>query len=209
MPRPGSTFDAYVLLTGQGPVLVDPLWPDAQALARLQYLVGQVPIASLLTNDMHERAAYAVRSRWGTPVWVHEGAVPALEGKPDRLFRDGETLPGSVQAIAVAGPFSGDTVFYWPAAAQPGGGPGVLFTGDCVLGQADLSAPGAADHPRAAPGLYLHGHSDPAAFTASLEERLLALDSGLVCPAHGLPYAGDVQAALRGAVDSFRRQQAG
>jgi glyoxylase-like metal-dependent hydrolase (beta-lactamase superfamily II) len=159
--------------------------------------MGGRPVASVLTNDMHERAAYEARREYGTPVWAPAAGVPDYEGRPDHLFEDGATLPGGLRAVKVEGPFPGDTALRW----QAPDGTRVLFTGDMVLGAADPEDP-RTDRPRSAPGLYLHGVSshprgsqDMAAFKASLR-RLLDEDFDLVCPAHGVPYRGHAREAL-------------
>ena len=204
----GAVYLAYALATPEGPVLVDPVWPATDSAERLQDLVrrmGGRPTASLLTNEMHERDAYAARDRWNIPVWAPAAGAGEYEGRPDYTYREGDPLPGGVRAISIEGPFPGDTCLHWRAAD----GTGILFTGDAVLGYRDEQDPrpftGGAE-----PGLFLHGVGahprgvqDVGRFTASLR-RLLDLEFDVVCAAHGRPYVGGAKAALALLLDAPR-----
>ena len=66
-------WHSYALTTSDGPVLIDPVMPDGKTLSQLETYVeqmGGLPAASLLTNDMHERSAYAARTQYSVPVWA-------------------------------------------------------------------------------------------------------------------------------------------
>ena len=200
-PRFGSQEDvAYALRTAAGPVLVDPELPAAGQAGRVGRLVGRPPVATLLTSDRHERDAYAIRARWGTPVWAPAAGLPERSGertgRPDHAFEDGALLPGGVLALRIPGGWTGaEVALLW---AAPGGAR-VLFTGDL------LNGPCVPDQPtpyrgRRAPGLYagvrwsdLARLPDPARLRAGLR-RLLAEDFDLVCGAHGLPVGAPVGA---------------
>src|SRR5919202_1327881 len=108
-------FDSYVLLAGDGPVLIDPEQPDDTGAAALQHIHPGPPAAVVLTNDMHERSAYRIRESNGAPVWAPRSGERDLEDKPDHLYADGDTLPGGLRAIDIEGRFSGDTVLRWTA----------------------------------------------------------------------------------------------
>ncbi len=196
----GSIYVSYALATHQGLVVIDPCRPAAhadQALRERLRAMGGVPIASLLTNDMHERDAYELRHADRVPVWAPAAGVPDYDGTPDRLFEDGAVLPGGLRAIKIEGPFPGDTCLQGTAP----GGTCVLFTGDMVMGGSFDEDP-RVDVTRREPGLYLHGvnahprgSKDMDAFKASMR-RLLDQAFDLVCPAHGRPYGDDPKAAL-------------
>lgn len=191
-------YDSYVAMTATGPVVIDPEQPDSAAEEVLRQLVREQPIATVLTNDMHERFAYAAREQWGIPVWAPKTGAADLEGKPDHLYEDGQTLPGGLRAIDIFGRFSGDTVLLWQAPT----GERVLFTGDTLCGQFNPDNPENADHLRAAQGLYLGAGpfylklSHPDRLKDSLRP-LLDLEFDLICGAHGVP--------VRGAKDALRR----
>jgi hypothetical protein len=196
----GSVFVSYALATDRGPVLVDPCLPAAdadQALREHLRAMGGVPVASVLTNDMHERDAYEFRRIDGTPVWAPAAGVPDYDGTPDHLFEGGALLPGGLRAIKIDGPFPGDTVLSWTAPE----GTRVLFTGDMVIGGAFDEDP-RVDVPRRGLGLYLHGvnshprgSKDMEDFKASLRQ-VLNEEFDLICPAHGRPHGADPKDAL-------------
>jgi hypothetical protein len=207
--RPGTVgrYDSYALRTPDGWVLVDPDRPGAAAAARLWGLIGPRPVAILLTNDWHERDAYAFRAARGAPVWAAAAGWPErggeLEGRPDHPFEDGAVLPGGVRALRVDGLRAGDTAFRWRAPT----GERVLFTGDAINGPADPAHTG-PDHPRSAARLYFGGrptylarHRDPAAFLRSVR-RLLDEEIDLLCAGHSLPWRDDPRGALADLVDA-------
>ena len=181
-------YDSYMLMTGDGPVLLDPERPTDAVGKELLSLVGRKPIATILSNDMHERTAYETREQASVPVWAPLSGAADLEGRPDHLYEDGATLPGGIKALDIQGRFSGDTVLLWPAPT----GERVLFTGDTLCGAINPANPQNADHPRHAPGLYLGAGpfylklERPDRLKASLQ-RVLAEDFDVICGAHGVP----------------------
>jgi glyoxylase-like metal-dependent hydrolase (beta-lactamase superfamily II) len=204
--RRGTVYESYALKTRGGVVLVDPARPEATTEARLRELIdgmGGTPLASILTNDMHERDAYYVRSEFQIPVWAPESGKPDYDGTPNRFYGDGERLPGGLLAITVQGPFPGDTCLL----AEAADGTSILFTGDMAIGQRNEHdvRPGLG---RDEPGLYLHGvnshprgSTDMAAFKRSLS-RVLAREFAVVAPAHGRPYTDSPKEALRTLLES-------
>jgi glyoxylase-like metal-dependent hydrolase (beta-lactamase superfamily II) len=209
--RPGrySPFESYALRTPDGWVLVDPEEPAAAAAGRLRLLIGRRPVATVLTSDMHERACYLVRERWGTPVWAPAAGLPErggeLEGRPDHTYQDGDRLPGGIRAIQIAGLRAGDHALLWPAPS----GQSVLFTGDAVNGQVELAL-ASEDHYRRGAGLYfgsrpqyLERHPHPDEFLRSLR-RLLDEEFDIICGAHGRPYRDGARAALARLLESAR-----
>jgi glyoxylase-like metal-dependent hydrolase (beta-lactamase superfamily II) len=196
----GTFYEAYALKTRSGVVLIDPARPDAATEARVRDLIewmGGTPLASILSNDMHERDAYHVRSEFGVPVWAPARGESEYEGKPDRLYDDGDRLPGGLLAVSVEGPFPGDTALVGEASD----GTKILFSADMVMGQRNENdvRPGLG---RDEPGLYLHavgshprGSTDMAAFKRSLR-RVLEHDFDVVAPAHGRPLKNNPKAAL-------------
>jgi glyoxylase-like metal-dependent hydrolase (beta-lactamase superfamily II) len=204
--RRGTVYESYALKTSAGVVLIDPARPESATEERLRTLIddmGGTPLASILTNDMHERDAYYVRSAYDVPVWAPDAGKPDYDGTPNRFYKDGDRLPGGLLAISVAGPFPGDTCLL----AEASDGTKVLFTADMVLGQRNEHdvRPGLG---RDDPGLYLHGvnshprgSTDMAAFKRSLS-RVVEHDFALVAPAHGRPFKDNPGTALRTLVES-------
>ena len=204
-----GTVDSYALRSAAGWVLVDPDRPTPDGADRLRRLIRERPVATVLTSDGHERFCYAVRDQWGTPVW---GPTPgagqrdvAYEGTPDRQYAEGDTLPGGLRAIKLAGMWRGDHALLWTAGA---GGVRVLFSGDVLNGQVepDLSH---QEHFRREPGLYfgarpgyVERHAKPAALKASLE-RLLREELDVIAGAHGRPFCGDARAALARLIETI------
>lgn len=202
-PSPGGTsrHEGYALVTADGPVLLDPPDPGAAASERLVSLLGARPVATVLTNDWHERGCYVLRERWGTPVWAPAAGLPArggeLEGDPDYLYEEGTALPGGLRARKIDGVFAGEHMLHWQART----GERVLFTGDVVNGQTtERGLP--SRNWRDAPGLYLgvaHYYSqwlaDPGRLQASLR-RLLDEDFQFICGAHARPYGERARDAL-------------
>ena len=207
-PARAGTVDSYALRTTAGWIFVDPVRPTPDGAERLQRLIRERPVATVLTNDGHERFCYAVRQQWGTPVW---GPMPGAgqrpieyEGKPDRMYAEGDALPGGLRAIKLAGMYRGDHALLW----QAPGGERVVFSGDILNGQVepDLSH---ETHFRRQPGLYfgsralyVERHVNPAALKASLE-RLLQEDFDLICGAHSKPFRDNPKAALAHLIETL------
>ena len=207
-PASGGTYDAYALRTTAGWIFVDPLGPTPDGAQRLQQLVRERPVATVLTSDGHERFSDAVRQRWGTPVW---GPVlgeaqrdPAYEVRPDSVYSEGAALPGGMRAIKLAGMWRGDHALLWPAP----GGERILFSGDILNGQVEPDLSHEA-HFRRQPGLYFGArpgyvgrHENRAALKASLE-RLLHEDFDVIAGSHGRPFRDDPKAALARLIETI------
>src|SRR5687767_11147534 len=178
-------LDSYALRTTAGWVFVDPVRPTPESADRLRRLIQERPVATVLTSDGHERFCYAVREQWGTPVWGPQPGVGQrpveYHGKPDRLYAEGDALPGGMRAIKLVGLARGDHALLW----EPLHGGRFLFSGDVLNGQVDTEL-ARADHYRREPGLYfgsrpryVERHANPAALKASLE-RLLHEDVDMI-----------------------------
>jgi hypothetical protein len=118
----GAFHDAFALRGGAGPVLVDPEETTPEAGARLEALLGRLggpPAATVLTSSMHERAAYRVRARHGTPVWMPAPLSQLREGEPDHFFEVGAALPGGLRAVEVDATRMSNLLLLWPAPMAP------------------------------------------------------------------------------------------
>ena len=203
-----SPFESYLLHTDDGWVLIDPEIPDNQASERLRQLVTGRPIATILTSDGHERSCYEVRKKWDIPVWgpvAGEGAREiAYEGKPDHMYKAGDTLPGGLTAMKLRGAWRGDHALFWRQSdAQV-----AVFTADLVNGQVeiDLARP---DHYRRSEGIkfgsrpaYVERHDDPQGMKDSLL-RLLEEDFNIICGAHGRPFRDNAKEALSKLIETL------
>jgi len=206
-----GTADSYALRSAAGWIFVDPARPTPDGADRLRQLVRECPAATVLTSDGHERFCCAVREQWGTPVW---GPTPGegqrdveYKGTPDRLYVEGDALPGGLRAIKLAGMWRGDHALLWQAPAGAGGAR-VLFSGDILNGRVE---PGLCheEHFRREPGLYfgarpryVERHANPAALKASLE-RLLQEEFDVIAGAHGRPFRENAKAALARLIESI------
>ena len=177
----------YALQTPDGVVLIDPDRVTPAAAAEFGALLdrmshgshGRPPVAIVLTNSWHERAAYRFRDRLGVPVWLPAWGTAEMEGRPDHLFRATDALPGGLTAIEIDTTFAGDTVLL---AAAPTG-ERVLFGGDAILGGS-----GRPGHWRERAGLHLWLYGSPT--VEVLRERFAPLRSlavDLIYSAHGAP----------------------
>ncbi len=186
--RHGYDFNGVLVLDSSGNLCIDPVEPDADALARLEK-EGVARI--LLTNRNHVRAANQVRERTGATVAIHpDDAVYASE-QGARI--DEDLLVGSM-----AGPFS--------IVGVPGKSPGeialhdrrrrLLIVGDAVIGnpagQLSLLSERAMDDP---PGL-----------RASLR-RLLELDVDAILVGDGVPIVEGAHERLRELVETFPAEE--
>ena len=203
-----TSLDSYALRTAAGWVLVDPLEPTPDGAERLRRFIQERPVATVLTSDGHERSCYAARERWGTPVWgptLGEAQRDvAYEGKPDHVYTEGDTLPGGLRAIKLAGAWRGDHALLWMA---PTGEP-VLFSGDILNGQVETDLL-QEDHYHREPGLYFGArpayadrHANRAALKASLE-RLLPEDFEVIAGSHGRPFRDNPKAALARLIETL------
>jgi glyoxylase-like metal-dependent hydrolase (beta-lactamase superfamily II) len=202
-------LDSYALRTTAGWIFIDPVRPTPEGADRLRRLIRERPVATVLTSDGHERFCYAVRERWGTPVWGPAlgqrdsayGGRPdhysAYGEQPDHFYMEGDALPGGLRPLKLAGLWRGDHALLW----QPPESGGVLFTGDVLNGQVEPDlAP--VDHHRRGPGLYfgarpryVERHANPAALKASLE-RLLREEFAVIAGSHARPFRDDPKTAL-------------
>ncbi len=182
--RHGYDFNGVLVLDSSGNLCIDPVEPDADALARLEK-EGVARI--LLTNRNHVRAANLVRERTGATVAIHPADAVYASEQGARI--DEDLLVGSV-----AGPFS--------IVGVPGKSPGeialhdrrrrLLIVGDAVIGnpagQLSLLSERVMD--------------DPPRLRASLRQ-LLELDVDAVLVGDGVPILEGAHERLRELVETF------
>lgn len=200
-----SPWDSYALRTTAGWVLIDPDRPTAEIEGRLENLIDEVPIATVLTSDGHERSCYDLRDRWGIPVWgpaTEPAQRPvAYEGKPDHIYDVETELPGGLVAHKLRGAWQGDHALLWRDE-------GILFTGDILNGQVERSLV-PEDHYRYHSGIYfgaragyIDRHEDPEGLKESILP-LLGWDFDTICGSHGTPFRDDVKSAVTRLLDTI------
>jgi Metallo-beta-lactamase superfamily. len=126
-PRHGYNFNGYAFNSDDGLIVIDPAIMESSDLERLQRL--GTPTHTILTNKDHERMAYELRDRFGSPIYIHEKDAPLLKSSPGHTFKDGEILPGNLRAINITDNKSpGETALLLLK------GKGILFIGDAIIG---------------------------------------------------------------------------
>lgn len=189
-------WHSYAVTSSDGPILIDPQVPDGPTMSRIEDVMGQMggyPAATLLTNDMHERAAYSVRDQYSVPVWAPRAGEGEYEGTPDRLYGADDRLPGGLVPVPVHAAFAGDTLLVWTAPDSSV----VVFAGDVIMERPDhLAFHGPSRHPKSA--------SSDAEIAASVRAALAPYRDriSMVLSAHGGPFAGDVTAAMAALLDA-------
>ena len=162
----------------EGWVLIDPVWLDPQAWP--ESWQASTPVALLLTNANHARAAAKYRQTWGCPIWASTLAVPELDLTIDQPFVAPTEVVG-LQAIPLAGSVIGETAFRSPE--------GYLFLGDSVI---NLEQTGLAPLPRK--------YCLDARQNLESLKTLLDYDFALVSFAHGHPLRQHAKERLREAL---------
>lgn len=127
-PEKGYDFNGHLIVSRNERVLIDPP-PMSQQDAT--WLDRQEPITAIvLTNRDHVREADAYRKRFKTIVLAPEADAPLMEIKADRTFRDGDHLPGGLEAIHIPdGKSPGESALFLDR------GNGILFLGDALIGK--------------------------------------------------------------------------
>lgn len=163
-PAVKCDLSACAVRTDDGVILVDP-FPFAEPLP------FAAPVAVFLTNGNHARAADAVRTRFGVPVFAPAGAVADLE-----IAVDGEPAMGGVRVLPVPGAGPGEAAFLFRR---------VLCIGDAVI---NLESTGFA----LLPDKYC---AEPGKLRDSLR-KLLSLEFDILTFAHGAPITENARQRL-------------
>jgi glyoxylase-like metal-dependent hydrolase (beta-lactamase superfamily II) len=91
-------FNGYLVQLDEGRAfLVDPPCAGPEVLESFQPLPA--PQFIVLTNRDHERCAQAFKDAFRIPVYAPENDAPLMSIAVDRVFRDGDMLPGGWQVI--------------------------------------------------------------------------------------------------------------
>jgi hypothetical protein len=175
----GAESTSHAVQGGDGFVLVDPVRLRDKAIAAL------APVRAIcLTAQCHQRSAWRYRRELGGRVWAPEGTRP-MEEEPDERYREGDVLPGGLQAIRTPGPE--EVHFSFVRAGGTGdGGPSVLFCSDIFTHYEG----------RALDFVPFEYHDDPDE-TKRTAQRILDVDFDVLCLDHGRPVVVDPKGAIR------------
>jgi len=163
--------------TGAGLLFIDPI---PLATAPLAGMTGGVkPLAILLTNANHQRAAAEYRENFGIPVWAHPDAA-GFSVEVDRRLEDGATPLDDFKIIHLPGVVAGEIAMYSPQAG------GTMMMGDALI---HLEPGGFAF----LPDRYCQ---EPKLARASLQ-KLLHFSFDLMTFAHGTPIVSRARKRLQ------------
>jgi len=183
-PKIGFPVSSYYLPDER--VMIDPLIPEEGVEG-----FGEGPEHILLTNRHHYRDSGKLEAKFGCPVWcVESGMHEFTHGEKVRPFRFGQTLPGDIEAIEIGVLCPDET------ALLIGKGEGILAIADGVVRHGDGPL-------GFVPDAYLG--DDPQGVKAGLKQayaRVLGRPFDHLLLAHGLPWIGGGQPALRDFVQS-------
>jgi hypothetical protein len=181
----GGISSSQALAAGGGCVLIDPVRLSDEALAQLPE-----PRAILLTARCHQRAAWRYRKQFDIEVWLPEDAAEADED-PDKLYAEGDLLPGGLLAMRTPGPEWPHYSFFMEPRVEWGlPEDGVLFVSDLIRrpDEGDLEF------------IPFQYHEDPAATIHSVR-GLLGLPFAILCLDHGSPVTHKPKEALEKLLD--------
>lgn len=156
--------DAAAVVDRGRAVLIDPVPLDAAALGRL----GTVE-AIVIASPSHQRSAWSLRKTTGAKVHAPQGAT-GLDERPDVEFRDGDRLPGGLEAVHAPGPGPAHHVLYLAK------GPGILFLTDIVMNEPGKGLVFLSDK-----------YMNDAARARRSVRRLLERSASVLCFGHGAP----------------------
>jgi glyoxylase-like metal-dependent hydrolase (beta-lactamase superfamily II) len=172
--------------TKDGVVLIDPILPPEDPESFLDHLTREVvdqQVHVLVTVFWHTRSAAAMVERYSARVWAPargKAAIARRAGVVTDAFRQGDPLPGGVQAFATA---RAAEVVYWIPQHR------ALVPGDVLLGEGAKgggtrrAGPGGL---RLCPESWLPEGTGHAKLAASLRP-LLDLEVERVLVSHGEP----------------------
>ncbi len=122
----GYPLNGWLIAAPGGSVVIDPAHFDRESI---EILDPFKPVSTvLLTNKDHERAAAAVRERFGSAVSIHEADAGLLMKPPQATFRDGDVLAGFLRVIHLADQKTpGECALLWEEQR-------ILWLGDALIG---------------------------------------------------------------------------
>lgn len=173
-PAVKCDLSSCAVRTRLGLVFIDPIPLAPPALAEL---AAAAPIAVILTNGNHTRAAAEFRERFSLPILAAPEAVPALGIAVDREISDGEVLFDELTVLAVPGAGPGEIALHFAA--------GAMLVGDALI---HVEPHGFS----LLPAKYC---ADPAEMSVGLQ-KLLRFNFEVLTFAHGFPIVHDARRRL-------------
>lgn len=192
----GMSLSSYALRNNGVTVWIDAVDPGADLDTVLT--LGR-PEHFLITFGDHDRDVNRLARQYGAQVWVPDGEAPGFP-KPDHVFRDGDTLPGGLTAMALPGVGYGETLLHGDVAGKRAG-----FIGDAFL---NVPAHGLK---KLALGLFLHYGKGPLQTKRSFRggdnvlahrslPKVLDLSLDAAFLSHGSPVVTGAHAALAASI---------
>ena len=112
-PDRGLAFNSYLFEREGGCVAVDPLPLDESSIEQIERLGGIATV--VLTNRDHERAAAAIRERFGARIVASEAEVALFEVSIDATFQDRDEVFSGAFALALPhGKTPGEVALHFP-----------------------------------------------------------------------------------------------
>lgn len=180
----GYNFNGYLVADSRGNICVDPVEPDAEALAEITRR-GVARI--ILTNRNHLRAANRVRAATGARTAIHpdDAAYARSQGAElDDELHYGDTI-GPLIVVAVPGKSPGEVALHWPQRR-------ILLVGDALIG----NPPGSC-------GLLREQVMDDPPRLRNSVRDLLALNFDTLLVGDGAPILSGAGRRLRELVQTF------
>jgi len=185
-PKIGIEVSSYYLTEER--VLIDPLTPE-EGLDVFEIQPRHV----VLTNRHHYRDCAAIEQKFGCTIWCVEGGLHEFkQGEKVKAFQFGDRLPGEIEAIEIGVICPDETALLIPR------GDGILAVADGIVRGPAPDAPLGF-----VPDAYMG--EDPATIKDGLKQayrRMLERKFDHLLLAHGAPWIGGAQAALREFVES-------
>lgn len=124
--RWGAEVGCYALDAGDVILLVDPLVPE-RSETLLDGIVGDRPVAILITIPYHTRSAEPLRQRYDGTIHGHKNVAERLESRKGfHAIEPGEELPGGARAYTIGKPRRYEMPIHLPSHKA-------LATGDALV----------------------------------------------------------------------------
>ena len=174
----GADVSSYYLERER--IVLDPMIP-AEGIAWFEE--HGPPEHALLSNRHHDRHSWDLTERFGTTVHCISNGVHELDGRgPVESFDFGDELPGGIVAYEVGAICPDETALHIPSHRALACADGVIHYGD------DLGF---------VPERFMDNPEETKSGLRAAYGRLLDLDFDVLLVAHGSPWVGGAQEALR------------